>query len=107
MISKRNTRMVIVLGFLLPVLNLSGCATSLTEAERYEKQALHAERMDKIRAFIATCEEAGSQPIYFGPTTHKLRDPIKRVPRHAHLSDYACATDEDVERAQREWGVRM
>lgn len=86
---------------------IHGCATSLTEEERYESRALHAERMDEIRNLIAACESAGMIAIYEGPTTSKFRDPTKQLPRHAHLTDYGCASERAVGRALREWGLSM
>ena len=86
---------------------IQGCATPLTEEELYEAKALHAERMDEIRNFITACEGAGMKAVYYGPTTNKLRNPIKYVPRHAHPSDYACASQRDIDRAMRESGLRM
>jgi hypothetical protein len=45
--------------------------------------------------------------LYYRPTTNKLRDPLNQIPRHAHLSDYACASEQDVSRTRREMGIAM
>ena len=63
--------------------------------------------MDEIRDFITACEGAGMKAVYYGPTTNKLRNPFKQIPRHANLSDYACASQRDMDHALRESGVRM
>ena len=107
MISTKSTRLAIAIAILLAAFQLLGCVTTLTAEERYEEQALRAERMDEIRDFITACEGAGMKAVYYGPTTNKLRNPIKYVPRHAHPSDYTCASQRDIDRAMRESGLRM
>ena len=79
---------------------LGGCAANLTEAERYDRQAAYEEKRDLIHAFVNNCETAGHVVMYTGPTTHKLRNPVKYVPRHARSSDYKCVTAADIERFQ-------
>ena len=107
MTSTKSTGLAIAIAILLVAFQIQGCATSLTEEERYEGRALDAERMDEIRNFIAACEGAKMVAIYEGPKTNKLRDPTKHIPRHAHLTDYACASERAVGRALREWGLSM
>ncbi len=107
MTGTKSTRLALAIAILLAAFQLSGCATPLTEEERYEGKALRAERMDEIRDFITACEGAGMKAVYYGLTTNKLRNPFKYVPRHAHLSDYACASQRDIDRAMRESGLRM
>ena len=78
----------------------------MTEDEQYERlAAFHASRAE-IRAFINNCEAADYVVVYTGPTTHKLRDPVRRIPRHARPSDYQCASDRDVEAFQAEMALR-
>lgn len=91
----------IVVATLLAGLQLSSCGTTLGEVERYEKDALQAERMDKIRGSISACFGAGHTVVYYGPKKHKLIDPIKRIPRNAHVTDYSCVSKEDLERVLR------
>ena len=87
-------------------LALFGCSTHLTEDEQYEREVAFHERVDQIRAFIDACESADYVVFYTGPTTHKLRDPIKRIPRHARPADYHCASSRDTESFQLEMGLR-
>ena len=87
-------------------LALIGCSTHLTEDEKYERQAAYDERRAQIRAIINDCEAADYVIFYTGPTTHKLRDPIKRIPMHARPSDYHCASSRDTEAFQLEMGLR-
>ena len=98
-----NRYLAIVAG---PCLALAGCSTHLTEDEQYEREVAFHERVDQIRTFIDACESADHVVFYTGPTTHKLRDPIKRIPRHARPSDYHCASSRDTEAFQLEMGLR-
>ena len=93
-----------VLGVLFFV-QLMGCASNLTEDEIFEQQYAAVERKEMIREFVNACEANGNVVIYTGPSTHKLRDPIKRIPNHANRSDYQCATTSAVERMQVEAGI--
>ena len=88
----------LAIAIVLAAVQLSGCASTLTEEEQYEKDALRAERMDEILGFIMACDNAGYTVFYNGSKKHKLLDPIKRIPGNAHLSDYTCASPEDIER---------
>ena len=99
----RNRQLIAVI---CTTMLMGGCATNQTEAEKYESRASYEERRDEIRAYINGCEAAGFVVTYTGPTTHKLRNPIKRIPRHAHPTDYRCATVQNVERFQAEMGLR-
>ena len=83
-----------------------GCATSLDEASEYELQASLIEKAEQIEAFIYNCEASGNVVMYTGPSTHRLRDPIKRIPRHARPSDYTCTSSQEIERFQAEMGLR-
>ncbi len=96
---------VSVLGILLSA-QLTGCAANLSEDEVFEQQYAAFERKEKIREFINVCEANDNVIIYTGPSTHKLRDPIKRIPNHASRSDYQCTTTSEVERMQVEMGIR-
>jgi hypothetical protein len=96
---------VSVLGILVSV-HLTGCAANLTEDEIFEQQYAAVERKENIREFINVCKAKDNVVIYTGPSTHKLRDPIKRVPNHASRSDYQCTTTSEVERMQVEMGIR-
>lgn len=87
-------------------LALGGCASQLTEDEQYEREVAFHESRDQIRAFISNCEAVDHVVFYTGPPTHKLRDPIKRIPRHARPSDYHCASGRDTESFQLEMGLR-
>ena len=107
MTSTKSTRLAIAIAILLAAFQLPGCATSLTEEEQYEGKARHAERMDEIRNFITACHGAGRAAVYEGPTTNKLRNPLKQIPRHAHPSDYTCASQRDIYREMRESGLMM
>ena len=107
MTGTKSARLAIAIAILLAALQLSGCASTLTEEAQYEQKALRAERMDEIRDFITACAGAGMKAVYYGPTTNKLRKPFKQIPRHANLSDYACASQRDMDHALRESGVRM
>lgn len=102
MFCARSTRLLCAFAILLPALQLSGCAATLTAEAQYEEKARQAERMDEIRNFITACHSAGMIAVYYGPTTHKLRNPLKQIPRHARRSDYVCASERDV---GREMGV--
>ena len=108
MIVSKSTRLAIAIAILLAAFQLSGCATTLTEEEQYEREARQAESMDKIHGLVAACEGAGMVAVYEGPNISKLRDPTKHIPRNAHLSDYGCASERDIARTLREWGgLRM
>ena len=91
-------------GILVSV-QLTGCAANLTEDEIFEQQYTAAVRKEMIREFIYSCEANDNVVIYTGPSTQKLRDPIKRVPNHAHPSDYQCTTTNEVKRMQVELGI--
>ena len=88
-----------VLSVLLSV-HLTGCATNLSEEAVLEKQYAAVERKEMIREFVNACEASGNVVIYTGPSTHKLRDPIKRIPNHAKRSEYYCTTSSEVARMQ-------
>jgi len=92
---------------LLAASKFQGCATTLTDKELYEEKARHAERMDEIRAFITACGGARLKAVYYGSITNKLLNPFKQIPRHAHLPDYACASEQDIDRTLRESGLSM
>ena len=94
-----------VLGVLLSI-QLMGCATNLSEDQIFERQYAAVERKEMIREFVNTCEANGNVVIYTGPSTHKLRDPIKRIPNHANRSDYQCTMTSEVERMQVQMGIR-
>ena len=94
-----------VLGILVSA-QLTGCAANLSEDEAFEQQYAAVERKVMIREFVNACEANGSVVIYTGPSTQKLRDPIKRIPKHAHRSDYQCTSTKEVERMQVEMGIR-
>ena len=104
-----NTRLihqsVSVLGILLSA-QLAGCAANLTEDELFEQQYAAVERKANIYEYINACEANDNVIVYTGPSTHRLRDPIKRVPNHADRSDYQCTTSTGVERMQLELGIR-
>ena len=101
MISTVPARLAIAITTLLAVIQLSGCVSTLTEEEQYERDALQAERMDEIRGFITACVVTGYTVVYDGPKKHKLLDPIKHVTRNAHRSDYGCTSRTDIERVLR------
>lgn len=103
---KADIRHLAVVAASCLTLTLGGCASALTEDERYEREVAFHESRDQIRALINACESADHVVFYTGPTTHKLRDPIKRIPRHAHPSDYHCASRRDAESFQLEMGLR-
>lgn len=98
MTSTTFARLAFASATLLAALQIMGCTTSMTDEAEYEAKARHAERIDEIRAFIAACHGAEMVVVYYGPTTNKLRDPIRHVPRHAHPTDYACASEHDIRR---------
>ncbi len=104
MIVSKSTRLAIAIAILLAAFQLSGCATTLTEEVQYEREARQAVSMDEIRGLITACEGAGMVAVYEGPNISKLRDPTKHIPRNAHISDYACASERDIARTLREWG---
>ena len=83
---------------------LSACASQLSEDELFALRYERAERIEAIREFVVSCESAGFTVVYTGPSYQKLRDPIKRPPGHAHLSDYACANNQAVDRFLRNGG---
>jgi len=103
--TKRIHQSLSVLGILLSV-QLMGCAANLSEDEVFEQQYAAVERKEMIRDFVNACEANGNVVIYTGPSTHKLRDPIKRIPRHAYRSDYQCTRTSEVERMQAQMGIR-
>ncbi len=90
----------------LALTHLTGCAANLTEDELFEQQYAAVERKEMIREFIIACEANGNVVVYTGPSTHKLRDPIKRIPKYADRSDYQCTRSGEVERMQAEMGIR-
>lgn len=94
-----------LLGILVSV-QLTGCATNLSEDEVFEQQYAAVERKEMIREYINICEANDNVVVYTGPTTQKLRDPIKRIPKHANRSDYQCTTTREVERMQVGMGIR-
>lgn len=96
---------VSVLGVLLSA-QLTACAANLSEDEVFEQQYAAVERKEMIREFINVCEANDNVVIYTGPSTHKLRDPLKRIPIHANRSDYQCTMSNEVERMQVEMGIR-
>ena len=104
-ISKRIHQSLPAIGILSSAL-LMGCATNLSEDEVFNRQYAAIERKEMIREFVDTCEANGNVVIYTGPSTHKLRDPIKRIPNHANRSDYQCTRAGEVERMQVETGIR-
>ena len=71
---------------------LCGCASQLTEDEEIALAYAETERREAIREYVRSCEAAGYVVIYTGRTYQKLQDPVKRVPSHARLADYACAS---------------
>lgn len=99
--STGTARMGAAIAIVLAAMQMQGCATGLTEQDRYEVHTLRAERMDEIRQFIKACEDAKMVALYYGRTTQKLRDPFKHIPRHARLSDYACASGHAVVQTHR------
>lgn len=103
--TKLIRQMVSVLGILVSV-QLTGCAVNLSEDEVFEQQYAAVERKEMIREFINVCEANDNVVIYTGPSTQKLRDPIKRIPKHANHSDYQCTTTNEVERMQAEMSIR-
>ena len=103
--TKRIYRSLSVLGILASVL-LTGCAANLSEDEVFEQQYAAVERKEMIREFVNDCEASGNVVIYTGPSTHRLRDPIKRIPNHANRSDYQCTMTSEVRRMQVEMGIR-
>ena len=86
----------------LVLFSVTGCATSLTEEERLEREYAIVENQEAIREFVRNCELAGHQVVYSGPVYQKLRDPVRRVPKHARLTDYQCANERAV---AREFGL--
>ena len=103
--TKRIHQSFFFLGILTSV-QLMGCASNLSEDEVFERQYQAVERKEMIRVFVNTCEANGNVVIYTGPPTHKLRDPIKRIPNHANRSDYQCTPTSEVERMQVQAGIR-
>ena len=77
---------------------LAACAANLTEDQRIALEYDRVERQASIQEFVASCESGGQTVVYTGPTYHKLRDPVKHVPRHARLRDYACASQQALNR---------
>lgn len=104
-ITKRIHQSLAVLGILASVL-LVGCAANLSEDEVFEQKYAAVERKEMIREFIDACEANGHVVYYTGRSTHRLRDPIKRIPSHAHRSDYQCTTSNEIERMQAQMGLR-
>jgi len=104
-IAKLIHQSVSVLGILASV-QLAGCAANLSEDEVFEQQYAAVERKESIREYINACEANDNVIVYTGPSMHRLRDPIKRIPGHANRSDYQCTTSNGVERMQVEMGIR-
>lgn len=102
----RNAVRLTVIGSLLTTIGLAGCASNLTEDERIDREYAATERKQQIREFIDSCEAANYVVMYTGPSTQKLRDPVKRIPGHARKSDYVCGSSNDAERMQAEVGLR-
>jgi len=91
---------------LLASVQLIGCAANLSEDEASEREYQAVERKEMIREFIYSCEAGGNVVVYTGVSTHRLRNPIKRIPNHANRSDYQCTTTSEVERMQAQMGIR-
>jgi len=106
MSNTRNTVRQVVYSSILVSIGLTGCAGNLTEDERFEDQYAAVERKEQIRSYIDSCEAADRVVLYTGPSTHRLRDPIKTIPNHARKSDYACGSSRELERMQAEMGIR-
>ncbi|MGI9201315.1 MAG: hypothetical protein ACR2QL_09660 [Woeseiaceae bacterium] len=103
--SKRIHQALSFFGILASV-QLMGCAANLSEDEAFEREYQAVERKQLIREFIDGCEAGGNVVVYTGVSTHRLRDPIKRIPNHANRSDYQCTTTSEVERMQAQMGIR-
>jgi hypothetical protein len=84
-------------------LAVAGCASTLSEDELYEQQVHRAEQVEQIQGLIRTCEAASRTVVYTGPTTHKLRDPVKRIPKHARPIDFQCVGTREVDAMQAEF----
>ena len=85
-----------VVAIAVSVTLLYGCAGPLTEDEKIAAEYARVERKEAIREYVAGCEAAGYTIFYTGPTTQKLRDPVKRIPNHAQLADYQCVNQTGV-----------
>ena len=72
---------------------LSACASQLSEDDYLALAYEATERREAIRDFIRSCEVAGYIVVYTGRSYQKLRDPVRRVPSHARLSEYACTNN--------------
>ncbi len=86
----------------LSVSLLAGCATNLTDDERFAREYERAEMHGSIREFVYSCESAGHVVLYTGPSYHRLRDPVIHIPSNARLLDYACANQNAI---SREFGL--
>lgn len=95
---------VSVLG-ILAFVQMAACAANLSEDQVLERQYAAVERKASIREFITVCETNNNVVVYTGRTTHKLHDPIKRVPSHVNRSDYQCTTPREVQRMLVEIGL--
>ena len=83
---------------LLSLSLIAACASSLTEDDSLMREYVRVERMESIRAYVAACEQSGHTIVYNGPSYHKLRDPVKHIPNHATLKNYACVSVNTVDR---------
>ena len=104
--NSRSAVRLAVLGSFVFSIGLAGCASNLTEDEQFERHYAAVERKLDIRAYIDSCEAADYVVLYTGPSTHRLRDPIRHIPNHARKSDYVCGSRTDMERMQAELGLR-
>ena len=77
---------------------LAACAGGPTTDEQLALEYARAERIASIQDFVLACEKSGRTIVYLGPSYHKLRDPVRRPPSHARLSDYSCQSNEQVSR---------
>ena len=91
-------RLGYIVAGLVAVSFLAACATNLTEEEQLVRDYDRVERQESIRGFVASCERRGQTVVYTGPGYHRLRDPVKHVPSHARLSDYACTDERAISR---------
>ena len=83
---------------LIGTLQIGGCASQVSVDQQIAREYERTERREAIKRFIASCESSGSVVIYTGPSYQKLRDPVRRVPGHARLSEYQCVSTAAVSR---------
>lgn len=93
-----NARIIAIIAALAAIMQAQGCATPLTEEERYREEALRAERMDQIHLFIRACETSGNVVTYRNPVTSQFRDPLRNIPRMAQITDYGCVSQQNAYR---------